>query len=411
MRITPDVVMVLENNRYPQDSRVRKEAESLAESGRSVEVLAPREPDRPNHERIRGVRVTRFPLPEGNGALLGTAIEYVVAFFAIASLVLPRLARSRTGTLHVHNPPDFFFPLLWFARRRGWSTVFDHHDDAVGMLRAKIGRATPLDALLAWMRNRSARIADLTITTNDTQRELLQTQARRTVVVRNGPPAWFADHRPSPPSGRARLVFLGEIGAQDRVERAVDVLSVLVNDRRLDVELVIVGDGPQRPAVEDQANRLGVAERVKITGWISYEEVPGVLATAHVGIDTAPLTEVNHGSTMIKIHEYLAVGLPIVASALRETKITGQNALIAIEQESVDAFVEPLASLLADRDAWSNLAELARARGDHLHWSEQAAALIAAYQRHCFYSDVKPMRLPDTEAAPSATPAGSPNAH
>jgi glycosyltransferase involved in cell wall biosynthesis len=379
MRVAPDVLMVLENSRYPHDCRVRKEAESLVRAGLSVEVLAPREAGRPDREHIRGVQVTRFPLLDGDGALLGTAIEYLAAFLAIATLVLPRLARSRTGTLHVHNPPDFFFGLLWLARRRGWSTVFDHHDDAVGMLRAKLGRATLLDALLAWMRKRSARIADLTIATNDTQRTLLQADARRTVVVRNSPPAWFADHRPSVCDGRARMVFLGELGVLDRVERAVDVLSLLVNDYQVDVELMIIGDGPQRQTVEERAHHLGIYDRVTITGWVPYEEVPALLASAQVGIDTASMTDVNHGSTMIKILEYLAVGLPVVASALRETKITGQNAVIAVDDDRADAFAEPLANLLTDRKAWSNAAGLARSRGNDLHWPPQAARLLDAY--------------------------------
>jgi glycosyltransferase involved in cell wall biosynthesis len=379
MRIAPDVVMVLENNCYPRDSRVRKEAESLTEAGLSVEVLAPREPDRPARELICGVRVTRFRLPDGGGGLVRTALEYLVAGFAVARLLVPRIARSRTGTLHVHNPPDFFFPLLWLARRRGWSTVFDHHDDAVGLLRLKLGRHTPLDVVLDWMRRQSARIADLTITTNDTQRELLQTDARRTVVVRNSPPEWFAEHRPSPPSARGRLVFLGEIGVQDRVERAVDVLSVLVNDRRLDVELLIIGDGPRRSTVEARAKRLGIDDRVAVTGWVPYERVPVLLASAHVGIDTAPMLAVNHGSTMIKIVEYLAVGLPVVASALHETKTTGQNAVIAIADDRAEAFAEPVANLLVDQGAWSAAAQLARARGSDLYWPAQAAVLLDAY--------------------------------
>jgi glycosyltransferase involved in cell wall biosynthesis len=379
MRIAPDVVMVLENNRYPLDSRVRKEAESLVEAGFSVEVLAPLEPDRPARELIREVQVTRFPLPDGGGALLGTAVEYMAALLVITPRVLLRLARSRTGILHVHNPPDFFFPLLWLARRRGWSTVFDHHDDAAGMLRAKLGRATAVERLLAWMRSQSARIADLTVTTNDTQLELLRPAARRTVVVRNGPPDWFADRRPSPPSGRGRLAFLGEIGAQDRVERAVDVLSLLVNDRRLDVELLIIGDGPQRHAVEERAEHLGVRGRVTVTGWVPYEDVPALLASAHVGLDTAPLTDVNHGSTMIKILEYLAVGLPVVASALRETKITAQNAVIAVEDDKPQAFASPAVELLTNASAWEAAAARARSRGRALHWPAQAAALIGAY--------------------------------
>lgn len=379
-RNSPDVVMILENSRYPLDPRVRKEAESLVESGLSVEVLAPREADRPVRELIRGVRVTRFPLPEGNGELLGTAIEYIVAFCVITTAVLPRLARSQRGTLHVHNPPDLLFPLLLLARWRGWSTVFDHHDNAAGMLRAKLGRRTPAEWILAWMRNQSARVSDLTITTNDTQRELVGAVARRVVVVRNGPPAWFADHRASPPARRARLAFLGEIGVQDRVERAIEILSLLINDRQLDVELLIIGDGPQRGKVEEGARRLGVSDRVSITGWVPYEEVPVLLASAHVGLDTAPLTEVNHGSTMVKILEYLAVGLPVVASALRETKVTGGAAITTITEDSAAAFIAPLVELITSKDAWKMSADRARLRGGELQWPVQAACLLDAYR-------------------------------
>jgi glycosyltransferase involved in cell wall biosynthesis len=388
----PDVVMVLENCGYPLDARVRMEAESLVESGLSVEVLAPREPDRPIREIIRGVRVARFPLPEGHGKLLGTAVEYLAACCVITAAVLPRLARTRSGTLHVHNPPDLFFPLLWLARRRGWSTVFDHHDDAAGMLKAKLGRATPLQSLLAWMRNQSARAADLTITTNDTQRELVEAVARRAIVVRNSPPVWFADHRSLPPTGRVKLVFLGEIGVQDRVERAVDILSQLVNSRQVDVELLVIGDGPQRRTVEERARQLKVSERVTITGWVPFEEVPVLLASAHVGLDTAPPTEVNHGSTMVKILEYLALGLPVVASALRETKVTGGDAVVTIADDSAEAFIAPLIELLTSTDAWQASADRARERGMQLQWPAQAESLIDAYQRLGTPSDMRTAR-------------------
>jgi glycosyltransferase involved in cell wall biosynthesis len=375
----PDVLMVLENNTYPGDARVRLEAESLVESGLSVEVLAPRQSDRPAREVIRGVRVTRFARIDGQGKLMGTAVEYLAACCTITAAVMPRLMRKRRGTLHVHNPPDFFFPLLRVARWRGWSSVFDHHDDAAGMLRDKLGGATLAESLLAWMRRQSARTADLTITTNDTQRELVEADARRVVVVRNCPPAWFADHRSSAPSGRARLVFLGEIGAQDRVERAVEILARLVG-RGVDVELLIVGDGPQRRAVEERAEQLDVSDRVRITGWVPYEQVPALLASAHVGLDTAPATDVNNGSTMVKIREYLVVGLPVVATALRETQVTGGGAVVTIEEDSAEAFLASLLALLSSPEAWDASAERARARGMELLWPTQAERLVGAYR-------------------------------
>jgi glycosyltransferase involved in cell wall biosynthesis len=378
-----DVVMVLENCGYPLDARVRMEAETLLESGLSVEVLAPREHGRPAREVIHGVRVARFPLPDGNGTLPGTAIEYLVAAIAVSAAMMYRLARTRTATLHVHNPPDLFFPLLWLARKRGWSTVFDHHDDAAGMLRAKLGRRTFPEILLAWMRNQSARIADLTITTNESQRALVQPVAREVVVVRNSPPVWFADHKPAPPAGRARLVFLGEIGAQDRVERTVEILSHLVNDRKLDVELLIIGDGPRRRQVESYARKLGVGPRVTTTGWVPFEQVPVLLASAHVGLDTAPPSEVNHGSTMMKISEYLVVGLPVVATALRETLVTGGDAVTAVTDDSLGSFADPIVKLLSSRAEWHRSALRARQRGTELQWPAQRDTLLAAYGRLC----------------------------
>jgi glycosyltransferase involved in cell wall biosynthesis len=371
--------MVLENNTYPRDARVRLEAESLAQDGRRVEVLAPRQADRPSSEVIEGVQVTRFRLADGEGRLLGTALEYLGACAAVTAAVLPRLARKRRGTLHVHNPPDLFFPLLWAARLRGWSCVFDHHDDSAGMLRDKLGRATPAEWLLAWMRRRSARAADVTITTNDTQRDLVAADARRVVVVRNCPPGWFADHRAAAPGVRARLVFLGEIGAQDRVELAVDILSRLVDEHALDVELLIVGDGPKRAAVEQRAAQLGMVERVTITGWVPYEQVPALLASAHVGLDTAPPTDVNNGSTMVKIREYLVVGLPVVATALRETRVTAGEAIAAVDEDSPEAFVAPVAELLRSAHRWEEAATRARTRGLELLWPTQRERLLAAY--------------------------------
>ena len=155
----------------------------------------------------------------------------------------------------------------------------------------------------------------MTITTNATQRALVADDAGWVVTVRNTPPRWFADHSAQPPGIRPRLVFLGEIGTQDRVDRAVDVLGYLVGECGIDAELLIIGDGPERGRVERSVIDRRLQDRVTITGLVAYEHVPALLATAHIGIDTSALTTTNHGTSMIKIFEYLAVGLPVVARA------------------------------------------------------------------------------------------------
>jgi glycosyltransferase involved in cell wall biosynthesis len=373
--------MVLENNDYPRDSRVRKEAETLASVGWDVEVLAPRVDGQPRHEVCNGVRVRRFRLRDGKGTMRGTAAEYLHALFAVTALVLVRVALRRPGIVHVHNPPDFFFPLMWIARLRGWRAVFDHHDDAAGMLRSMIGRESRVGSALRWLAQRSAATADLTVTTNETQADALRPYAKRLVTVKNAPPDFFAGNRPRAPrtQDRARLVFLGEIGVQDRVERTVEILEALGTVHGIDAELLIIGDGPCRERVEARAAALGVADRVTITGFVPYEAVPGFLASAHVGLDTSEPTPVNHGSTMIKIVEYLVVGLPVVATPLRESIVTGGNALTVAAGDDVADFAEPVADLLRAPDAWVAAAELAHRRGIQLRWATQGSILVNAY--------------------------------
>ena len=58
------VLMLLENEPYPQDNRVRQEARTLAAAGYRVSVICPMEPGQPWREMLDGVRVYRFPAVE-----------------------------------------------------------------------------------------------------------------------------------------------------------------------------------------------------------------------------------------------------------------------------------------------------------------------------------------------------------
>jgi hypothetical protein len=67
--------MLLENNPYPMDVRVRSEAESLAAAGYDVVVCAPRGPGEPRRERIGGVEARRFWMPETPSKAWGFLVE------------------------------------------------------------------------------------------------------------------------------------------------------------------------------------------------------------------------------------------------------------------------------------------------------------------------------------------------
>ncbi len=59
----PRVLFLVENNPYPQDFRVRREAEELQRRGFQVMAVAPRKKGQTWRENVNGVDVLRFPAP------------------------------------------------------------------------------------------------------------------------------------------------------------------------------------------------------------------------------------------------------------------------------------------------------------------------------------------------------------
>jgi glycosyltransferase involved in cell wall biosynthesis len=108
-------------------------------------------------------------------------------------------------------------------------------------------------------------------------------------------------------AGKLVLGFTGFVRAWNNLDRIIDLLAPL--SREHDVHLVIVGDGPVRAALEEQAKRLGVADRLTITGIVPRDAV-----VAHIAaFDVALQPGVTAYASPLKLFEYMAIGLAIVA--------------------------------------------------------------------------------------------------
>ena len=100
--------------------------------------------------------------------------------------------------------------------------------------------------------------------------------------------------------------FVGRLGR----EKSVDVLldywakSITPDDH---IHLVIIGDGPDKPALEQQAKDLGIANMVTFTGKVMHDQLPPYYAECDVYI-TASLSDTNS----ISMLEGMATGLPVL---------------------------------------------------------------------------------------------------
>lgn len=83
--------------------------------------------------------------------------------------------------------------------------------------------------------------------------------------------------------------------------------AALLSRRRTDVRFLIAGDGELRPALEAQAQELGLAGRIHFLGWrLDLERI-------YADLDLAALSSYNEG-TPVCLLEAMAAGLPVVST-------------------------------------------------------------------------------------------------
>jgi glycosyltransferase involved in cell wall biosynthesis len=377
------VVMLLENNPYPQDTRVRNEAESLTAAGFRVTVVAPRGPAQASSELVNGVEVRRYRTLWAGGSVLSYLVEYTIAHIQLIARALVALARG-ARVLHFHGPPDTLFVAGIFARIAGRKVVFDLHDSAPELFLAKFGLSAAAMSALRSAQRGAIRWANHVIVTNESQLELVRraegSSNGNVSVVRNGPRSAEFGEPPQARPGRLdapQLVYVGALDTQDGVLELSELLSA---PPLAQARLTIVGDGPVREELSARLREAGVRDRVTFTGQVPHADIPGLIAQADIGIDPAPGTELNHGSTMIKVVEYMGAGRPLVAYDLRETRRSAGEAALYAPCGEPAAFAALIAELARDGEGRIRMGHLARGRALDLSWEHSARALEDVYE-------------------------------
>ena len=117
------------------------------------------------------------------------------------------------------------------------------------------------------------------------------------------------------------LAFAGRLTAQKSLERALEAASAVDG-----VELVIAGEGPDRPRLEQRAHELGIGERVTFLGSQPRERVVELFAAADATILSSSWENFPH-----TVVEALAVGTPVLAmeaGGVAEVVHDGVNGLL-----------------------------------------------------------------------------------
>lgn len=384
------VLMMVENNPYPQDPRVRNEATTLVRAGHELTVIAPRARGQPRHDHVEGVRVYRYAAPPSVPGVAGYLVEYGLSLAAMLVLASWVAVRHGVDVVHAHNPPDLLVLIGALLRPFGVRYVFDVHDLSPEMYQARFRtEATGVlyRALLAF-EQLSFRLADHVIATNASYAEVARLRGRvpaeRVTIVRNGPD--LVRVRRVAPDERLRaearhlIGYVGVMGPQDGVDYLLRALAHLRDRLGVDPFLcVIVGRGDALAELRTLSRELGLDEHVRFAGYVPDDELMSILSTVDVFVAPEPSNAFNDKSTMIKLTEYLVFGRPIVAFDLPEHRVTAGDAALYATPNDELAFAQRIAEALRDEGVRARVRTAAAERLATFTWAAQEPSLLKAY--------------------------------
>jgi glycosyltransferase involved in cell wall biosynthesis len=386
------VLMLIENNPYPQDTRVRAEAEALRDASYTVSVISPGAKGHRWRESLNGVSVYRFPEPFEARGFAGYVWEYFYSTVAIFVLSVVISLRDGFEVIHAANPSDTLVFIGLFYKPFGKRFIFDHHDLSPELYDANCGgKGHPLVRrallLLEWL---SCRVADRVIATNQSYKQVEMERGgvpeQRITIVRNGPDLrYFSPVEPDPvlrPCGKTIIGYVGAMGFHDGLDCLLRALNHLLYDlARTDFTCIVIGKGEATEQLSLLRTELRLDDHVRFTGWISEAEKIRHLCSTDICVDPDPWNPFNDHSTMIKIAEYMALGKPIVGFDLKENRFTAQDAGLFVAPNDEMEFARALAELMDNAARRQTMGECGRRRvAAEMAWSHSVRHLLRVYQ-------------------------------
>jgi glycosyltransferase involved in cell wall biosynthesis len=351
------------------DNRIfGRECRSLARHGYAVTLIA-----RTDHARLMdGVNVLPAPGQAGSRwsrMLLGVPRATWLAW------------RCRADVYHLHDPE--LIPAIPVLRLRGARVIYDAHEDLPVQVRDKtyLPEATRrvvalLARLLCWFADRTS--SHVVAATPTIARRFTTTS---TTVVHNYPELLPVDTHTDYDEREDVIVYAGGISAARGAPQMVIAMGLA--DLKPSWRLALIGH-PNDKGYIAELERLSGWDRIDHLGRLSPLESRTAIAQARIGLAVLQPTDAYRDALPTKLFEYMAAGVPVVASdfPLWRSIVEGAGCGLLVDPTNPAATAAAIKQLVDDPVTARTMGERGRgAAQSRLNWHREATKLVTQVDR------------------------------
>jgi glycosyltransferase involved in cell wall biosynthesis len=350
------------------DSRIfGKQCRTLAEHGHQVALVVA---DGHGNDYRHGVRILDAGATSGrlDRMLSGTHRVYRLAL------------RLRADIVQLHDPE--LLPAALLLKLRGHKVIFDAHEDVPLQLLGKpyLGPSSRrlLAAAYARFEHHACRLLDGVIAATPTIRDKFSLINRSTIDINNFPlsdefsadPGW--EHKP------LQVCYVGGLSAIRGIAELVRACELL----RTPVRVRLAGSFGE-PALAARMRALPGWGRIDAAGLLDRAGVGAMLAASRAGLVTLHPTPNHLDAQPVKMFEYMAAGIPVIASdfPLWRGIVEGNGCGVCVDPHDPAAIAAAIDYLAGHPDVARRMGENGRAAvRTRYNWGSESIKLLRFYE-------------------------------
>jgi glycosyltransferase involved in cell wall biosynthesis len=156
------------------------------------------------------------------------------------------------------------------------------------------------------------------------------------------------------------LVYCGVISYHRKIDMLIQAFKKVATNNK-DVKLLMVGAGVSLLDMQTLSKQLNIEDRIIFTGNVPYAEVRNYIGMADIGISYIPINNNYNYNPPLKTFEYLACGLPTVATKTESNcKIIRDGLSGILVNDAPNDVADAISKLLADKSMQNLLSRNSR---------------------------------------------------
>jgi len=373
---------------YYTDARIRAYVHTLLNKGISVDLVCLYDRYSKNvFVNGASLSITFIGVKYQGDNILRYLTSYFTFFVAATFVVSKMYIRERYHAIHVHNQPDFLVFCTLIPKIFGAAIILDMHDIMIaavftkfsGFKRKLLYFATKLQTLI------SVKYSDTVICADHSQMDYLQESGiahPNMAIIMNLPDDKIFYRRKdvsrNPP---IRLVYHGTLTYRLGLDLAIEATEKA--SKIVPLTLTIIGNGEQKETLILTCRRKGILDSlIFFKDFIPVEMLQQEIEQYDIGILANRKTLIGDRCMLpVKLMEYLAVGLPVVAPSLNVIQRYFNESMVSyFEPENVENMAQRIIELARD----SSLRERQVLNADGFFkkysWSDQQHKYIGIIQ-------------------------------